>query len=173
MQGKNNFTKFTHRQCVILILLLVILDPVIAQKTLLIEKIGTSRRFFYHKEDVFKLRTIKPDTIIRGHIWDIRENAITLQTYVPLDVRLDNIGYVYRQHPVTKKISKFLCIGSAVIFGVITIDHLSNNEQVFTPDVAYLTLPFLGAGLITLSFSQERFKIGPRWKIKILDIPVH
>ena len=153
--------------------MLLLLEPAIAQKTLLLEKVGTRRKFFYHTEDVIKLRTIRPDSCFRGHIWDIREKYITLQTYVPLDVQLDNIGFVYKQYPATKKIGKYLCIGSGVFFGIITIDHLLNHEQVFTPDMAYLTLPFLGAGIITLSFSQERFRIGPRWKLKILDIPVH
>jgi hypothetical protein len=173
LRGIDNMITIVGRHCILLFLFINLLEPVLAQKTLLIEKIGTRRRFFYHNEDVLKLRTIKPDTIFRGHIWDIRENAITIQTFLPLDVQLDNIGYVYRQHRVTKKIGKFLCIGSAVIFGVITFDHLINHEQVFTQDVAYISLPFLGAGIITLSFSQERFKIGPRWKLKILDIPVH
>lgn len=171
--GNENMITIIRSQCVLLLLFIILPVPVLAQKTLLVEKIGSSKRFFYHNEDLLKLRTIKPDTTFRGHIWDIRENAITIQTYFPLDVQLDNIGYVYRQHKVTKKIGKFLCIGSAVIFGVITFDHLLNHEQVFTPDVAYLSLPFLGAGLITLSFSQERFKIGTRWKLKILDIPIH
>ena len=63
-------------------------------------------------------------------------------------------------------------IFAGVTFGVITINHLVNNEQVFTPDMAYLTLPFLGVGIISLSLSRERMKIGPRWKLKVLDMPV-
>jgi len=43
---------------------------------------------------------------------------------------------------------------------------------VFTADMAYLTLPFLAAGAVSLSLSRERMKIGLKWKLKVLDMPV-
>jgi hypothetical protein len=172
MPGLTAFFKLLTEQFILLILLIFSCEQIYAQKTLLLEKIGTRKKFYYHDEDKIKLRTIKPDTVFAGHIWGITEKNITLQTYVSVSVQLDNIGYIYRQYSFAKKFGTYLCIGSAVFFGVIAADHLLNNEQVFTPDMAYLTLPFLGAGIISLSLSQERFKIGPRWKIKILDFSI-
>ena len=142
------------------------------QNTLLLEKVGTKRKFFFHNEDKFMLRTAKPDTFMAGHIWDINKKNITLQTYVPVTVQLDNIRFVYKDYRFPKKFGIFCIIFSGITFGIITIDHLLNNEQVFTPDMAYYTLPFLGTGILCLSLSRERMKIGLRWKMKVLDMPV-
>jgi len=142
------------------------------QKTLLLEKIGTNRKFYFRLEDKFQLRTYKPDTMLRGRLWDIGEKSIVLQTYVPLTIQYDNIHYIYKNYKFARKFGIYCMIFSGVTFGVITINHLINNEQVFTPDMAYLTLPFLGAGIISLSLSREKFKPGLKWKLKVLDMPV-
>ncbi len=145
---------------------------VLPQKTLLLEKVGTRRKFFFKVEDKFQVRTIKPDTFLIGHLWDIGEKNLTLQTYIPLTIPYENIKFVYKSYKFPRKVGIYCMIFAGVTFGAITINHLVNNEQVFTPDMAYLTLPFLGVGIISLSLSRERMKIGPRWKLKVLDMPV-
>lgn len=144
----------------------------LSQKTLLLEKIGTKRKFFFRVEDKFMLRSVQPDTFISGRLWDINEKNITVQTYVPNTVQLDNIRFVYKDYKFPRKFGIYCCIFSGVTFSVISINHLLNNEQVLTPDMAYLTLPFLAAGVLSLSLSRERMKIGLKWKLKVLDMPV-
>ena len=118
------------------------------------------------------LRTIKPDTFLTGHIWDIGEKKMVLQTYIPITIQYENIKYVYKDYKFLKKVGIYCCIFSGVTFCVISINHLLNNEQVFTPDMAYLTLPFLAAGIISISCSRERMKLGYKWKLKVMDMPV-
>ncbi|MCX6287319.1 MAG: hypothetical protein NTY96_09400 [Bacteroidetes bacterium] len=142
------------------------------QKTLLLEKVGTKRKFFFRTEDKFILRTNKPDTFLVGRLWDIGEKSITLQTYIPVTVQYENIKFVYKRYLFPRKFGIYCTIFAGITAGVITVNHLLNNEQVFTSDMAYLCLPFLGAGVISLSLSRERMKIGPRWKLKVLDMPV-
>lgn len=153
-------------------LLFLLSAEALPQKTLLLEKVGSRRKFFFHVEDKFMLRASKPDTFLIGHLWDIGEKNITLQTYVPNTVEYENIKYVYKTYQFPKKFGIYCLIFGGVTAGAITINHLLNNEQVFTPDMAYFCLPFLGAGIISLSFSRERMKIGLRWKLKVLDMPV-
>jgi hypothetical protein len=160
------------KRIVFLSVLLFFCTDVLPQKTLLLEKIGSKRKFFFHTEDKFILRTVKPDTFMAGHLWDIGDKYLTLQTYVPVTVQYDNIRFVYQKYKFPRKFGMACIIFSGIAFGVITIDHLANNEQVFTPDMAYYTLPFLGVGILSLSLSRERFKIGLKWKLKVLDMPV-
>lgn len=154
------------------ILLSLISSECISQKTLMLEKIGSKRKFFFHSNDKFMLRLNKPDTFISGRLWDVNEKNITVQTYPPVTIQLENIRYVYIDHKFAKRFGVYCVAFSGVTFGVITINHLLNNEQVFTPDMAYLTLPFLAAGILSLSLSRERVKIGLKWKLKVLDMPV-
>lgn len=156
----------------ILIVLLLLGFAAVSQNTLLLEKIGTNRKFYFKPGDSFMLRTSKPDTLFKGNIWSIGPRDITIQSYLPLTVKYDNIKYVYIHHRFARQFGKYTCIFAGVTFGVITINHLLNHEQVFTPDLAYLTLPFLGVGLISLSLDREKMKIGPKWKLKVLDMPV-
>jgi len=156
----------------LVVLLTLIVSKALPQNTLLLEKVGTKRKFFFHCEDKFMLRTNKPDTFISGRLWDFNEKNITIQTYIPVTVKFDNIRFVYKDHKFAKKFGFYCVLFSGVTFGVITINHLLNNEQVFTPDMAYLTLPFMAAGILSFSFSRERMKIGLKWKLKVLDMPV-
>ena len=144
-----------------------------SQKTLMIEKIGTSKKYFYHTGDYLKLRVSKQDTLLVGKLWCLADSVISVEELRPFDVRLNEIGSVYKRFYFPKKIGKYLLYGSAGIFTIIVINHLINNEQVFTPDLFIISGSVLGGGLICLSLSQKRCKIGYRWKIKVLDIPVN
>jgi len=144
----------------------------LAQNTLMLEKLGTRRKFFFHNEDKFMLRTVKPDTFLQGRIWDIGTKNMVLQTYFPITIQYDNIRYVYKDYKFPRKFGIYCCIFSGVTFCVIGINHLLNHEQVFTPEMAYYTLPFLGAGIISICLSRERMKLGYRWKLKVMDMPV-
>jgi hypothetical protein len=163
---------FLLKRIVFLSVILILWTEALPQKILLLEKIGTKRKFFFHEGDKFMLRTVKPDTFLAGHLWDIKEKNITLQTYIPVTVQLENIRFVYKDYRFAKKFGIYCIIFSGITFGAITLDHLFNHQQVFTPDLAYYTLPFLGAGILSLSLSRERMKIGLKWKLKLLDMPV-
>ena len=156
-----------------LLVFYIIAMPCFSQKTLLIEKIGTSKKYFYHAGDYLKLRVSNLDTLLVGKLWSIRDSVISVAELRPFDVRLNEIGSVYKRFYFPRKIGKYLEYGSAGIFAIIVINHLINNEQVFTPDLFIISGSLLGGGLICLSLSQKRCKIGYRWKIKVLDIPVN
>lgn len=146
---------------------------VFSQKTLLIEKIGTSGKYYYHQGDYLKLRVSKKDTLLIGKLWTIRDSMISIGSFRSVDVRLNAIGSVYKRYYFPKKLGSYLAYGSAGIFAIIVINHLINHEQVFTPDLFIISGAMLGGSLISFSLSQKRCKIGSRWKIKVLDIEIH
>ncbi len=143
------------------------------QKTLLIEKIGSSRKYFYHTGDYMKLRVSKQDTMLKGKLWSIQDSMISVSELRPFDVQLKDINSVYKQFRFPKKFGKYMCIGGGVLFAIVGINHLINNEQVFTNDMFIISGSMVGAGLISISLSQKRCNTNKGWKIKVLDININ
>jgi hypothetical protein len=140
-----------------------------AQKKLLVEKIGTNRKYYFLEGDKLKLK-IKPfDTVTRGKLLDIQDAGLTLSGLTEQNVMIKNIGSVYKKYAFPRKFAIYSSLFGGAIFAIIVTNHLINNEQVFTPDLFIISGAFLGAGLVSFSFSQKQCKIGSRWKVKVLD----
>ncbi len=144
----------------------------IAQKTLLIEKIGTSSKYFYHLNDKIKIRAANPDTLMKGILWGIEDSSLSVATMRPYTIPFRNITLVYKQFAFPRKLGKMLAISGAVFFGVISFNHLINNEPVFSRDVFIVSGICFGGSIISFSLSERRCRIGDRWKLKVLDFPV-
>jgi hypothetical protein len=158
---------------VILVILLVQAITAFSQKTLLVEKIGTSSKYFYHKGDFIKIKVRDGDSVVKGQLWDIGDSVISIAGLRPFDIKTSNIGVVYKQYAFPKKLSRYLGIFSALVFGIITTNHVINNEQVFTSDLFIISGAIAGGSLISLALSEKRCRIGSRWKIKVLDMNVY
>jgi hypothetical protein len=122
--------------------------------------------------DYIKLRITKQDTVLKGKLWAIHDSVISVAELRPFDVRISEINSVYKQFRFANKFGKYMCIGGAGIFGIIGINHLINNEQVFTRDMFILSGAMMGAGLISIYLSEKRCRT-PRWKVKVLDININ
>jgi hypothetical protein len=161
------------KKLVFLFVCLLIAAQLFPQRTFLVEKIGTSTRYAFHTDDRLKLRVSREDTLLKGRLLAIGDSEITLSGFRPHRVMLTGIGSVYKQFYFPRKLGYYLAIGSAGIFGIITINHLLNNEQVFTPDMFILTGSLAAGSLISFYLSERRCRIGVRWKIKILDVAIN
>lgn len=161
------------KKILVLLVFYLVTTGIFAQKTLVVEKTGTSRRYFYHNGDYIKLRVSKTDTLLKGKLWFIHDSIISVAELRPFDVRIVDIGSVYKQFAFPKKFGRFLGIGGVALFAIISFNHLINNEQVFTPDMFILTGSMLGAGLVSVSLSQKRCKTTSGWKVKVLDVELN
>jgi hypothetical protein len=167
------------RWILFLLILLCMLEDGFAQKghpwiknhsnTLLLEKIGTHHRYSYIPGDNIKLQTRK-HAWIDGELWDIDDSVITVGQGKP--IHFIDINSVYPQFEFLKKFGTYISFAGIVYFSVVSLNHLINNEKVFTNDTFIVPACCFGAGFISISFSQKRCKIGPRWKLKVLDIRV-
>ena len=155
------------------LVLLLCSGHVLSQKTLVVEKIGTSRKYFYHTGDYMKLRVSKEDTLLTGRLWHIGENVITINSIRALDVRITDIGSVYKRFSFPKKFATYMAFGGAGIFVIIAFNHLINNEQVFTQDMFIISGSMLALSAVSFSLSQKRCNTGDRWKVKVLNIMVN
>jgi len=143
----------------------------IAQKTLLVEKIGTSRKYYYHLDDKIKLRTKSNNILISGRLWGIYDTVISISGgYFSIPVH--DIESVYKQYAFPRKLGIKLDEAAIVFFLIITFNNLINKEQVFKPYTFIISGSCLVGSLICFSLDQHRCKIGDRWKLKILDFTV-
>ena len=152
-----------------LLLISLITFQAFAQMNILVDKIGTTRKYFYTTGQKMKLRVIAGDSLVRGKVWDIRDSFLILADKRNSYIKLTNIGSVYKQFAFPRHFAIKTAEFGGIIFLVIVVNHLINNEQVFTPDLFIISGAFIGASLISLSFSQKRCKIGVKWKLKVLD----
>jgi hypothetical protein len=136
-------------------------------KTLLLEKIGTRHRYSYETGDLIKLRT-KNGVIRNTYLWDITDSSVFLDQNRPLFLR--EIMAVYPQFRFPRKFGSYMFLAGVAYFMVVSFDHLINKEIVLTKDVFIVPTALFGVGLISVSLSQKRCKIGDNWKLKVLTI---
>ena len=161
------------KKILLFLFLMVVTASALAQKTLLVEKVGSSKRYFFNIGDKIKLKVSQPDTLLKGALWSIDDSVISVTGWRPYDVRIRDINIVYKNFVAPKRMANTIFIGSIGIFCIITINHLINNETVISPDALLISGGVAAAGLITLSFSEKRCHTGKRWKIKVLDKVVY
>jgi len=142
----------------------------VGQKTLLVEKIGSSRKFYYHLENQIKLKTTD-NRMVLGRITMIADSSITVSSE-RYAIPVKSIASVYQQFGFPHRFGKRLCIAGGVFLAIVTVNNLMNNQQVFPAYGFIIGGACLAGGLISLSLSQQKFKMGYRWKLKVLDFTV-
>jgi hypothetical protein len=140
-----------------------------AQKTLLVEKIGKSAKYYYHVGDKIKLQSSERKTVHKGVLSWISDTSIVISSISNDFVKINDIQCIYKQFAAPRKLGIRLGEFGVVIFLVMVANNLITNSQVFTQYVFIVSGSFLAAGLISLAFSEKPCKIGDRWKVKILD----
>lgn len=139
-----------------------------AQKMLLVEKIGTSRKYYYHVEDKIKLRTITNAYLIKGKLTTITDSVISISAGSH-SIPVHDIASIYKQYGFPWRLGIKLGEAAIVYLLFITFNNLINKEQVFTPYTFIISGSCIAGSLISFTLSQHRCKIGDRWKLKILD----
>jgi len=160
------------KRYLLLLSAVLVVCSVSAQKTLMFEKIGTLKKYYYHTGDPIRLRALKQDTLLKGRVWAISDSMVSVTGMRPVDLRLNEINTFYQRFYFPRKLSRYLIPGSLGIFSIIVVDHLLNHEQVFTSDLFIISGSVLGGGLLTFSLSQKKHRIGYRWKVKVLDAEI-
>ncbi len=138
-------------------------------KTLLLEKIGTRHRFSFEPGDMIKLRT-KNKLMMYSYLWELNDSSISVGQCKPFP--LQNVESVYPQFLFARKFGKYMFLSGIVYFAIVSFDHLINSEIVVSKDVFMVPAALFGAGLISISLSEKRCKIGDRWKLKVLGIRI-
>lgn len=153
---------------VIALILLFLFTSSVAQKTLLLEKIGTSRKYYYHLDDKIMLKTSKLPFRMKGRLSSIDDSIISIYSGV-YSIKVHDIAILYRDYGFPRRLAVGLGEAGVVYFLIISFNNLINKEQVFTPYTYLITGSCIAGSLVSFSLVRHHFQIGYRWKLKILD----
>ncbi len=156
------------RNLILLSVLIAAFSGAFAQKTLVLEKIGTSTRYAFHLGDDVKIRTKKQNVIVKSYLWNLTDSSVTIGPHTTIP--LSDISAVYKNYHFPKLMTRFLFIAGAGYFILDSFNNLINREQVFVPQTMIISGSLLCVSLAIIPLSQKKCRIGIRWKLKIMDI---
>jgi hypothetical protein len=141
------------------------------QKVLLMERMGTSRKFFYHVNDEIRLKPRSGKMIYQGQITSISDSSVNVGNYMGREDKLvlSGIHFVYRTAYAPKRISQIFLIAGSAYYILDTFNNLITHEQVFDPQTMIISASLIGVSLVLMPLSQQRYTIGFKWKLKVLD----
>ncbi|MGA3014399.1 MAG: hypothetical protein ABSD71_10235 [Bacteroidales bacterium] len=132
------------------------------------EKIGTQRRYGFHLGDNIKIQTRSTKQIVKSYIWALTDTTVTIgpRTTIPAS----DVGAVYKNFHFPKLMTKFFFIGGAGYLVLDSFNNLINKERVFRSQTLIISGCLMGFSLAIIPLHQWKYKIGIRWKFKIMDI---
>ena len=142
---------------------------IFAQNTLLLDKVGYGKRFYYRLDDFIRLKT-KKGFVYRDYLNAIYDSSILVGAQYDIDLK--DIVYVERDHRFLKKLGKYTFAAGALYIIITSINALANNEQVFTPTNLIIGGAVMASGGIMIPLSRHRYKIGLTWKLKVINRPL-
>ena len=159
------------RRMILAWVLLTFFSDVFAQKTLVVEKIGTSTRYAFHLGDDVKIRTKKQNMIVKSYLWNLTDSSITIGPHTTIP--LSDISAVYKNYHFPKLMTRFLFIAGAGYFILDSFNNLINKEQVFVPQTMIISASLIGVSAAIIPLGQKKCRIGIRWKLKVMDINLY
>jgi hypothetical protein len=136
---------------------------------MLVEKIGKSAKYYYHVGDKIKLLSSDRKKVYKGVLSLISDSSIAVSSVSSDIISIKDIQCVYKQFAGPRKLGIRLGEFGVVIFLVMVANNLITNSQVFNQYAFIVSGAFLGAGLVSLAFSEKPCRIGVKWKVKILN----
>ena len=156
-----------------LILILVVLIQVssgFGQKTLRLEKMGTSTHYYFNLGDVIRIRTKTQNQVLKNYLWNIADSSITVGPRNKVD--LSDISAVYKHYHFPALMTRFIFIAGAGYFVLDSFNNLINRQQVFQPQTMIISASLVAVSALIIPLHQKKCKLGLRWKLRIIDVPV-
>ena len=136
------------------------------QNVLMVEKIGTAKRFSYLVGDYINIKTKAKKLHLRNFLWSIEDSSIMIGTNYT--VPFEDIKSVRKEIYFPKLLSKITLIAGVGFITLDVINNLINGQQVFNPTTLIIGGSLLGVGLVMIPLSQRNMNIGFKWKLKVI-----
>jgi len=146
--------------------LVFLFDGVIGQNILLLEKIGTTKKFSYQVGDYINIKTKAKHLRLKNFLWSVEDSSIMIGTNYT--VRFNDIKSVKRDIYFPKLLSKITLVAGAGYIILDVVNNLINGQQVFNPTTLIIGGSLVGVGLVMIPLSQHNINIGFKWKLKVI-----
>ena len=138
-----------------------------SQHTLMLEKLGTGHWYQYLPGDEIMLQLTHEDGKLTATISSICDTGFTvdMNTFIPLD----DVKIVWREFPRRKKSGNLVIIAGGVLVAITSINNIAQGRTVIDPLYVAIGAGISATGLLWRSTALPRYKIGSKWKLKVLD----
>lgn len=154
--------------CSIFILMLLLLfQPVNAQRVLLVEKPGTFKNFKYFEGDGIILRKISTGTKIDGIIHEISDTSILVN--YDNEIMLNDIERIIKPRWGFTLLSRITRIAGAGYLAIDMVNNAINNETVVDENTLIISGSLVAFSYALVPLNKRKMKVDKKWRLKILN----
>jgi hypothetical protein len=153
------------------VLLLIFSQAVEAQKVLLLQKPGKTKRFLYEKGDKISILIGDPEFRVSGEITFIDDSLCTINKEYTFQIA--KVNEVTRPRTWFLYSWKKLYLASAIYAGGSMINHAINDEQpIFDNTIPWVSGSFIVLGTTAYLLRYRHCKMEDQWRLKVLDFDI-
>ena len=153
------------------VLLLIFSQAVEAQKVLLLQKPGKTKRFLYEKGDKISILIGDPEFRVSGEITFIDDSLCTINKEYTFQIA--KVNEVTRPRTWFLYSWKKLYLASAIYAGGSMINHALNDEQpIFDNTIPWVSGSFIVLGTTAYLLRYRHYKMEDQWRLKVLDFDI-
>jgi len=157
---------------ILTVLLLIFSQTAEAQKVLLLQKPGKTKRFFYEKGDKIAIRIGDPEFRVAGEITYIDDSLCTINKDYTFQIA--KVIEVTRPRTWFLFSWKKLYLASVLYAGGSMINHGINGEEpVFDNTIPWVSGSFIVLGTTAYLLRYRHFKMEDQWRLKVLDFDIY
>lgn len=157
---------------ILTVVLVLINQTADAQKVLLLQQPGKTKRFLYHSGDKIIIRTGEPEFTVSGVITYLDDSNITINknyTY-----QLSKVKEVTRIRPFLNSAWRMMYLAGGVYALGSVFNRAINSDKPLVDN----TIPIVGGSFVVLGttsymFRNKRCKMDDGWKLKVLDFDIY
>lgn len=153
------------------LLLVLMCQTVEAQKIILLQKPGKTKRFLYSPGDKIGVRMGEPEFEVSGEITYIDDSICTVNRNYTF--QLSKVHEVYIKRPFLSGSWKMMFTAAGVYFVGSMFNHAINGEKPLIDNtIPYVSGSFVALGTTAYLFRNRHCKMEDGWKLKVLDYDI-
>ena len=153
------------------LLLVLFCQTVDAQKVLLLQKPGKTKRFFYESGDKIVVRMGDPEFEVSGEITYIDDSSCTVNRNYTF--QLSKVHEVYIKRPFLSGAWRMMFLAAGVYFAGSIFNHAINHEEpLIDSTVPIVSGSFIALGTTSYLLRNKHCKMEKGWKLKVLDYDI-
>lgn len=153
------------------ILLVLFFQTAEAQKVLLLQKPGKTKRFLYSQGDKIVVRMGDPEFAVSGEITNIDDSSCTVNRNYTF--QLSKVHEVYIKRAFLSASWRTMFVAAGVYFFGSMFNHAINGEEPLIDNtVPIVSGSFVALGTTAYLLRNKHCKMEGGWKLKVLDYNV-
>lgn len=167
-----NTSIMKHKILIIFSLILCFsINEILAQKVILLQKMGSTKRYFYEIGDKISVHLGDPEFVVYGTITYIDDSVCTVNKDYTFE--LSKVHEVWRtRHFLKASWAKFM-LASVLYAGGSMINHALHDEKPLIDNtVPIVSGSFIALGTTAYLLRYKKCRMEDNWQIKVLDFEI-